>query len=43
MFRKETGKKMADNSDTETNNSQSTEKVDRMEGTDIFSDYIRRY
>ncbi|XP_056606679.1 LOW QUALITY PROTEIN: (E3-independent) E2 ubiquitin-conjugating enzyme UBE2O [Triplophysa dalaica] len=32
MFRKESGKKMSENSDTETNNSHSTEKVESMEG-----------
>lgn len=36
MFRKETGKKMTENSDTETNNSHSTEKVDSMEGIDVL-------
>lgn len=33
MFRKEVGKKITENADTQSNNSQSTEKMDRMEGT----------
>lgn len=36
MFRKEVGKKMTENADTQSNNSQSTEKTHSMEGTALF-------
>jgi len=33
MFRKEVGKKIPENADSQSNNSQSTEKTESIEGT----------